>query len=78
MTEELIERSTTLLNKLNKAKDNLLKWKRAISYYGALPLKTNRGSSSSEHIIPFNEYKARAIAYYENLVEELQNEFDNL
>ena len=78
MTEELIVKGQELSRELAKNKHWLNCWCRATNYYGGLSINYNQGSFTSPNIIPFEEYKARAIYYFQKKVDELQTEFDNL
>lgn len=78
MTEELIEKGQELSRKLAKNKQYLEYWHKATDYCGGISINYNRGNFTSPNIIPFEEYKARAIYYFQKKVDELQTEFDNL
>ncbi len=79
MTEELIVKGQELSKKLAKNKHYLDCWCRATGYCGiSLSINNNQGNFTSPNIIPFEEYKARAIYYFQKKVDELQTEFDNL
>lgn len=78
MTEELIKKGQELSRELAKNKEYLEYWHKATDYYGGISINYNRGSFTSPNIIPFEEYKARAIYYFQKKIDELQTEFDNL
>ena len=83
MNQEQLEQGQILLKQIKEYKEYLDSWKNSEDYYCSIGIKRyNRSGmvciSNTPHIIPFNEYKARAIAYFETKVNELQQEFDNL
>lgn len=83
MNQEQLKQGQILLNKIKEYKKYLDDWKNSKDYYCSIEIKRYNENgmvdiSNTPHIIPFNEYKARAIAYFETKINELQQEFDNL
>lgn len=82
MTEEQITKGQKLIKELDRNKQYLKNWKRATSYDKGISFTYSSNCSAYDditpHVIPFEEYKSRAIYYFQKKVDELQNEFDNL
>lgn len=82
MTEEQITKGQQLIKELEKNKRYLNNWQRATSYDKGISFtyssKCYTYDDTTPHVIPFEEYKSRAIYYFQKKVDELQNELDNL
>lgn len=82
MNQEQLEQGQILLKQIKEYKKYLDNWKNSKDYYCSIEIKCNENGMvdilNTPHIIPFNEYKERAIAYFETKINELQQEFDNL
>lgn len=82
MTEEQILKGQQLIKELDKNKLYLECLQVATDYYRDMSFKYSTGKCLGTcicpNIIPFEEYKARAIYYFQKKVNELQTEFDNL
>ena len=82
MTEEQILKGQQLIKELDKNKRYLEYWQLATDYYRDMSFNylTEKclGTCICPNVIPFEEYKARAIYYFQNKVNKLQTEFDNL
>lgn len=82
MTEEQIIKGPQLIKELEENKQYLNSWQRATGYDKWVSFtyssKYHTYADTTPHVIPFKEYKSRAIYYFQKKVDELQNELDNL
>lgn len=78
MTEEQVKKGQELIELINKYKGYLAKWQNATKCDNVITIKKNGFDVQAPFIIPFNELKARHIAYYQSKVEEAQEELNEL
>lgn len=78
MTEEQVKKGQELVELIRKYKNYLERWYNATECANAISVKSNGYSKQAQLIIPFNELKARHVAYYQSKVEEVQKELSKL
>lgn len=78
MTEEQIKKGQELVELIRKYKDYLERWHNAIKCDNVITVKSNGFSKLAPFIIPFNELKARHVAYYQSKIKEAQEELNEL
>ncbi len=78
MTEEQVKKGQELVELIRKYKNCLEKWCNATKCDNVIIVKSNGLSKQAPFIIPFNELKARHVAYYQSKVEEAQEELSEL
>ena len=78
MTEEQVKKGQELVELIRKYKNYLEIWYNATKCDNTIIVKSNGFDKQAPFIIPFNELKARHVAYYQSKIEEVQEEFNKL
>lgn len=83
MNPEQLDKGQKLLKDINRYKTYLAYWQNAEDYYSnCISIKwnssINRITGSTPIAIPFKELKARSIIYFQDKLNELEREFENL
>lgn len=78
MTEEQVKKGQELVELIRKYKNYLERWYNATECATMISVESNGYDKQAPLIIPFNELKARHVAYYQSKVEEVQKELSKL